>query len=70
MQQEIGKTYELDLSMLSSEIYEGEINLEQIRIKLKGDRPFYIDEENLEILRNIVKKRNESVYESCYIRNV
>lgn len=32
-QQEIGKTYELDLSMLSSEIYEGEINLEQIRIK-------------------------------------
>ena len=33
VQQEIGKTYELDLSMLSSEIYEGEINLEQIRIK-------------------------------------
>ena len=33
VQQEIGKTYELDLSMLSSEIYEGEINLEQIKIK-------------------------------------
>jgi len=33
MQPQLQKTYELDLSLLDSEIYEGEIKLEQIRIK-------------------------------------
>ena len=31
--QGVGKTYELDLTLLSEEIYEGEFNLQQIRIK-------------------------------------
>ena len=43
-----------------------EEDLEQIRVKLKGEKPFYINEENLEILRNIVKKRNASAYEDWY----
>ena len=43
-----------------------EDDLQQIRLKLKGERPFYIDEDNLEYLRKIVKKRNESVYEDWY----
>ena len=43
-----------------------EDDLEQIRIKLKGTRPFYIDEENLEQLRKSVKKRNLNVYEDWY----
>ena len=43
-----------------------EDDLEQIRTKLKGERPFYVDEDNLTQLRNIVKKRNNSVYEDWY----
>ena len=43
-----------------------EVDLDQIRVKLKGEGPFYIDEENLEQLRRNVKKRNESVYEDWY----
>ena len=43
-----------------------EDDLDQIRVKLKGERPFYINEENLEQLRNNVKKRNNSVYEDWY----
>jgi len=40
-----------------------EEDLDEIRTKLKGERPFYINEDNLELLRNIVRKRNDSVYE-------
>ena len=43
-----------------------EDDLQQIRIKLKGNEPFYIDEDNLEQLRNNVKKRNASAYEDWY----
>lgn len=43
-----------------------EDDYQQIRLKLKGERPFYIDENNLEYLRKNVKKRNESVYEDWY----
>ena len=43
-----------------------EDDLEQIRIKLKGNEPFCIDEDNLEHLRNNVKKRNASAYEDWY----
>ena len=43
-----------------------EDDLEQIRIKLKGSIPFDIDEDNLNELRKIVKKRNLSVYEEWY----
>ena len=39
---------------------------EQIRIKLNGGTPFYIDEDNLLELRKIVKKRNASAYEDWY----
>ena len=43
-----------------------EDDLDNIRLKLKGTRPFYIDEENLEQLRRIVKDRNKNVYEDWY----
>jgi len=43
-----------------------EDDLEQIRIKLKGTKPFYIDEENLTQLRQKVKNRNYNVYEDWY----
>lgn len=43
-----------------------EEDLRQIRIKLKGQEPFCIDEDNLEQLRKNVKKRNLSVYEDWY----
>ena len=43
-----------------------EDDLQQIRIKLKGEIPFYIDELNLEQLRKMVKQRNQSVYEDWY----
>ena len=43
-----------------------EDDLQQIRTKLKGERPFYIDEDNLEELRKLVKERNNSVYEDWY----
>lgn len=43
-----------------------EDDFEQIRIKLKGGSPFYIDEDNLHELRKNVKKRNLSVYEEWY----
>lgn len=44
-----------------------EDDLDQIRIKLKGSRPFYIDEDNLKKLRKMVKDRNNSVYEDWYM---
>ena len=40
-----------------------EEDLDKIRVKLKGERPFYINESNLTELRNKVKERNESLYE-------
>lgn len=43
-----------------------EEDLDQIRFKLKGERPFYINEENLTKLRELVRKRNDSVYEDWY----
>jgi len=43
-----------------------EEDLGQIRIKLKGNEPFCIDEDNLEQLRSNVKKRNASAYEDWY----
>ena len=43
-----------------------EEDLDQIRVKLKGQRPFYIDEENLNSLRKKVKDRNDSAYEDWY----
>ena len=43
-----------------------EDDLRQIRIKLKGNDPFYIDEDNLEQLRRNVKKRNATAYEDWY----
>ena len=43
-----------------------EEDLEQIRVKLKGSRPFYIDEENLNELRNKVSTRNENAYEEWH----
>ena len=43
-----------------------EEDLRQIRIKLKGEEPFYINEENLAQLRKKVKTRNESMYEEWY----
>ena len=43
-----------------------EEDLEQIRVKLKGSRPFYIDEENLTELRNKVSTRNENAYEDWH----
>lgn len=43
-----------------------EDDLRQIRIKLKGGEPFYIDEDNLTQLRRIVKNRNNLVYEDWY----
>lgn len=44
-----------------------EDDLEQIRIKLKGNSPFYIDEDNLYELRKKIKKRNAEVYEDWYV---
>ena len=44
-----------------------EDDLEQIRIKLKGTSPFYIDEDNLYELRKNIKKRNAEVYEDWYV---
>lgn len=41
-------------------------DLEQIRIKLKGGRPFTIDEENLHALRKEVKTRNQLTYKDWY----
>ena len=41
-------------------------DLDQIRKKLKGERPFYINEANLNELRKRVKNRNKSVYEEWY----
>ena len=41
-------------------------DLEQIRIKLKGGRPFTIDEENLFSLRKEVKTRNQLAYQDWY----
>ena len=41
-------------------------DLEQIRIKLKGGRPFTIDEENLFALRKEVKTRNQLAYQDWY----
>lgn len=41
-------------------------DLEQIKIKLKCNNNFYIDEENLELLRMRVKKRNANVYNDWY----
>ncbi len=41
-------------------------DLEQIRIKLKGSKPFNIDENNLEALRRKVKIRNQDVYKDWY----
>ena len=43
-----------------------EEDLDQIRTKLKGERPFYINEDNLNELRNRVSDRNESVYDDWY----
>lgn len=43
-----------------------EEDLRQIRIKLKGEEPFCINEDNLTQLRKIVKNRNQSVYEDWY----
>ena len=43
-----------------------EEDLYQIRTKLKGEEPFCINEDNLEMLRRNVKKRNQSVYEEWY----
>lgn len=43
-----------------------EEDLEQIRTKLKGNSPFYIDEDNLEQLRRNIQKRNASAYEDWY----
>lgn len=43
-----------------------EEDLDQIRIKLKGERPFYINEDNLKALRNQVKKRIDLSYEDWY----
>ena len=43
-----------------------EEDLDQIRVKLNGERPFYVTEENLIKLRNDVKSRNDSVYEEWY----
>ena len=43
-----------------------EEDLHQIRTKLKGEEPFCINEDNLEMLRRNVKKRNQSVYEEWY----
>ena len=43
-----------------------EEDLDQIRVKLKGERPFYINEDNLTKLREKVRKRNDSVYDDWY----
>lgn len=43
-----------------------EEDLRQIRIKLKGEEPFYINEDNLAQLRKSVKNRNKLVYEDWY----
>lgn len=43
-----------------------EEDLKQIRIKLKGEEPFYINEDNLAQLRKSVKNRNKLVYEDWY----
>ena len=43
-----------------------EDDLMQIRTKLKGESPFYIDETSLEELRTNVRNRNQSVYEDWY----
>ena len=43
-----------------------EEDLRQIRIKLKGEEPFYINEDNLNQLRKKVKNRNQSMYEDWY----
>ena len=43
-----------------------EEDLDQIRVKLKGERPFYINEDNLTKLREMVRKRNDSVYDDWY----
>lgn len=41
-------------------------DLEQIRIKLKGNTPFVIDSENLYALRKEVKTRNQLAYQDWY----
>ena len=43
-----------------------EDDLIQIRTKLKGEAPFYIDETSLEQLRQNVRNRNQSMYEDWY----
>ena len=43
-----------------------EDDLIQIRTKLKGETPFYIDETSLEQLRQNVRNRNQSMYEDWY----
>lgn len=43
-----------------------EDDLQQIKIKLKQENTFYIDEENLEELRKMVKKRNHNAYKEWY----
>ena len=43
-----------------------EDDLIQMRTKLKGESPFYIEESSLEELRNKVQIRNNSVYEDWY----
>ena len=61
----LGKYSEYEnTNKIHGKLYEED--LEQIRIKLKGTRPFHIDEENLEQLRNNVKKRNMNIYEDWY----
>lgn len=41
-------------------------DLQQIKSKLKQEETFYINEENLEELRKLVKKRNYNVYDDWY----
>lgn len=61
----LGKYSEYEnTNKIHGKLYEED--LEQIRTKLKGTKPFHIDEENLEQLRNNVKKRNQNVYEDWY----
>ena len=61
----LGKYSEYEnTNKIHGKLYEED--LEQIRTKLKGTKPFHIDEENLEQLRNDVKKRNQNVYEDWY----
>ena len=43
-----------------------EYDLIQIRTKLKGEAPFYIDETSLEQSRKNVRNRNQSMYEDWY----